>query len=132
MFPPDLFVYTPGGNATFNCLVTGSGVGDVSVQWLVNETLLEHLNLTNVEIEQEAVPIFLSRLNFVDLSVYYNTSIVTCVATTSEPMEMANATSSLLAQGIYSYNNVLYLISSDTQLAIILAVHCGVLSACVV
>ncbi len=77
----------------------------------MNETLLEHLNLTNVEIEHETrangVPISSSGLTFDDLSVYYyNTSTITCVATTSEPMEMAKATSSLLAQG--SYKNVLY------------------------
>ncbi len=104
---PDQFVYTPGGKASFRCLVTQSGVGNVTVQWLVNETQLEHLNLTYVEIEHDIVTlengvhISTSTLTFVDLSVYYNTSTVTCVATSSEPMEMAKATSSILTQGSY-------------------------------
>ncbi len=106
MIPPDHSVYTPGGSAYFNCFVTWSGDENISVQWLVNGALLEHLNLTDVETElvfaddgRNALGI----LSFVDLSVeYYNRTKITCAATSesSESVRIATGNSSLFAQGV--------------------------------
>ena len=48
---PPIFVTVPGGTATFNCFTSSlnSSNGIRSIQWRLNDTLLEDLQLRNVE-----------------------------------------------------------------------------------
>ena len=97
--PPDRFVSTPGGSATFICLSTGMRI--VSLQWLVNGSLVENLNLTNVRTEFDNNK---GVLIFDDIPVEYNMSSIGCMVIAegnSEPLLSQN--SSLILQGSATY-----------------------------
>lgn len=99
VFPPDHFVSTPGGDATFRCLSV-SGDQLVIVQWFINGTLLENLNLKNVEIA--LFPTTGSgSLRFTDLPHEYNMTRIRCRATFSSGTSATSSDSTvLLLQGI--------------------------------
>ena len=93
--PPDRFVSTPGGNAKFVCL--SPGIRIVSLQWLVNGSLLENLNLSTVQTEFDDSS---GILCFSDIPVDYNMSIIRCKVVaegSSEPL--LSIQSSLILQG---------------------------------
>ena len=95
---PDKYVSTPGGRAVFTCLAPGVSV--VDVQWLVNGTELERLNLTNVTpILETAGTIKRRRLVFTQIPVEYNTTTVNCIAMTMNENLTAIQNSTLLIQG---------------------------------
>ena len=97
--PPDRFVSTPGESATFVCL--SPGIRIVSLQWLVNGSLVENLNLTNVRTEFDNIS---GVLRFDDIPEEYNMSRIRCMAIAegnSEPLLSQN--SSLILQGSATY-----------------------------
>lgn len=72
--PTNELVSIPGGTATFVC--RSPGVKIISLQWLVNESLVENFNLSNVQTE------FDNRsgvLIFHDIPVEYNMSRIRCM-----------------------------------------------------
>ena len=91
----DTYISIPGGDARFLCL-SSSAVG---VEWLVNGTLLENLNLNNVTTEYaEGIG---GALSITNLLVDYNMTRITCKV--DESSSVFNATSLLLLQGIYTH-----------------------------
>ena len=91
-----------GGDPIYNC---GSSLGTItSVQWLINGTLFEDLNLTNVETEFSD----LSRqgtLVFSDISLEpHNNTIIQCRATFNNGETVYSNNSTLLVQGESEYN----------------------------
>ena len=95
---PEEYVSTPGGRAFFLCLTPGTSV--VDVQWLVNGTELETLNLTNVTSTLETAGTSKKwSLNFTKIPVEYNTTTVKCIAMTMNENLTADQNSTLLIQG---------------------------------
>ena len=95
---PDEYVSTPGGNAFFFCQT--SGVSVVDVQWLVNGTELDSLNLTNVTSTLETAGTRKQgSLVFTQIPVEYNTTTVNCIAMTMNENLTAAQNSTLLIQG---------------------------------
>ena len=95
---PDEYVSAPGGRAVFTCL----GVSIVDVQWLVNGTELDRLNLTNVKPMLETSPdggSKIGRLVFTQLPIEYNTTTVKCIIITMNEILTATQNSTLLIQG---------------------------------
>ncbi len=86
----------PGDNTIYYCW-SSSGTIITSVQWLINGTRLEDLNLTNVETEFSQLS-RLGYLSFSDISVEYNNTNIQCRATfNGETLNSNNST--LLVQG---------------------------------
>ena len=94
--PPDQFVSTPGGSATFICFSLAPGVAIVSFQWLVNESLVENLNLSNVRTEFTNSS---GLLIFDDIPVEYNMSRISCMATCIAEGNSVSLQSNLILQG---------------------------------
>ena len=103
VFPPGQYVSTIGGTATFTCSVSDGPI--TGVQWLVNGSELEDLNLpmANVEavFETHETGSGHGILRFRNVPVEYNETRVTCIAITVA-MGMIRATDSslLLEQGM--------------------------------
>ena len=84
-------IATQGGSIRFNCLSPGA----VGVEWLVNGTSLENLNLNNVTAEfAEGIGGVLTLTN---LPVEYNMTRITCILTGTS--QVVNTTFILLLQG---------------------------------
>ena len=100
VFPIEHYVSTIGGAATFTCSVPPDG-SIIGVQWLVNGSELEGLNLPNVEAMFELHDgIGSGILRFRNVSVEYNETSITCIATTVAMRRLhATDSSSLLVQG---------------------------------
>ena len=95
---PEEYVSRPGGRAFFTCQT--SGVSVVDVQWLVNGTELDSLNLTNVRATLETAGTRKRwRLLFTQIPVEYNTTTVNCIAMTMNENLTATQNSTLLIQG---------------------------------
>ncbi len=92
-------VFIPGVNPVFNCKAASNApITITSVQWLINETPLEDLSLTNVETEFSQ----LSRqgiLVFDNISVEYNNTNIQCRATLSNGETVDSNNVALLVQG---------------------------------
>ena len=90
-------IFIPGNNPTNNC---GSLSGTIaSVQWLINGTLLEDLNLTNVEPDFSEVT-SQGSLVFRNISVEpHNNTIIQCRATFNNGKIVDSNNSTLLVQG---------------------------------
>ena len=94
--PPDEFVSVLGGTASFSC-ITSPGSNDLitSVQWLVNDTLLENLGLENVVTT-------LGQLRFRMLSEYNNHTSIRCRASLiSGTVSTSRDATILLIQGLF-------------------------------
>ena len=75
IFPIGQYVSTPGGTAEFTCV--GSPSAEVvGVQWLVNGTILEDLNLTNVTTTSLGSGI--EKMELANISVKHNKTRVRC------------------------------------------------------
>ena len=86
--PRPHYVSTPGSRVTFTCQSL-FGAELVSLQWLVNGTLLESLNLRNVTaIIGDSYGI----LMFMDIPVAYNSTTITCAATFNSAMSQVTDT----------------------------------------
>ena len=86
-----------GGDAVFSCLSTSSLV--VSIEWLVNETDLNSLQLTDVN--QGFEPIGrVGTLRFDNVSLEYNNTRIQCKVYTSTEGEVLSKNSTLLIQGL--------------------------------
>ena len=105
----NLVISTPGGDARFRCL-SSSAIG---VEWLVNGTLLENLNLNNVTTEfAEGIG---GALLLTNLPVDYNMTRITCKV--DESSSVSNTTSLLLLQGnISSYMHQPHILATYTAL----------------
>ena len=94
--PPGEFVTILGGAASYTC--TTSGVSDdfiESVQWLVNGTLLQDLELDNVVVTAAG------ELRFFMVTVDYNVTSIWCRANlTSGNVSTSGDASLLLVQGL--------------------------------
>ena len=91
-------VTTPGGDARVHCLISGNA----SVQWLVNGSSIENLNLSNVETAIDRMGGYtLGELTLTNISVIHNKTRVTCVATvrTGSASVVSNASAVILIQG---------------------------------
>ena len=98
---PSEFVSTPGSIATFTC-VTAAEVEVVDFQWLVSGTLLDELELDNVEPETRLIGngILIGRLIFTNISADQNMSIILCRALLMSDASIESDTASvLLLQG---------------------------------
>lgn len=69
----------PGGDATFRCTSYSQTI--TGVQWLVNGTHLENLNLTNVTKDFNAIGRGVGTLKFKNLPVDYDRIRIRCEAT---------------------------------------------------
>ena len=93
------YISTPGGRAFFTCLIA-PGVSVVDVQWLVNGTELDSLNLANVtSIFETAGTRKRGSLLFAQIPVEYNTTTVKCIVMTMNENLTAAQNSTLLIQG---------------------------------
>ncbi len=96
MLTAGAIVFIPGANPTYNCASLSRTI--TSVEWLINGTRLEDLNLTNVQREFSQ----LSRqgtLIFNNVSVEYNNTNIQCRATLSNGTTVDSTTSTFLVQG---------------------------------
>ena len=93
----DSMVFIPGDRATFRCSESPVLPG---VQWLVNGTALENLNLSNVtsEFSNEFRSGFLT-FHYVPLE--YNMTTISCRANTTSEMMVSTNVWLMLIQGIY-------------------------------
>ena len=89
-------VFTPGGNPIYNCVSSSATIA--SVEWLINGTGLEDLNLTNVVTEFSELT-GQGILLFNDVSVEYNNTNIQCRATLSNGDTVNSWTSTLVVQG---------------------------------
>ena len=93
LVPNDHYVTTPGGSARFTC----SGTGLTGIQWLVNGTLLENLNLTNVTAAfRQSVVGGIGVLTFENVLFEYNETTIRCSDSSSRTSQVQ---SKLLIQG---------------------------------
>lgn len=102
VFPPEFFVSTPGGSAEFKCILLGGNTLN-RVQWYVNESLLETLDLRNVSTTISAI-VGVGILNFNNLPIEYNMTRIRCVVSytsSSNRMKISPSPNStlLLLQG---------------------------------
>lgn len=116
--PTGGYVAIPGGNAVFNCLYFLSGCSDrlVSVQWLVNGTLLDSTNLTNINtVFDGSIACGTGSLTFTNISLEYNMTSVSCRADLNS------------GRIITSNTNVLLLLQGDILIRIMNANHASIL-----
>ncbi len=96
----------PGGEAIFDCSHSQTITG---VQWLLNDTALQDLNLRNVAAEFSDI-IQVGVLTFTDLPLEYNKTRISCTAITSSGMMEPSSSDVLqLIQG--SANSRFYICS---------------------
>ena len=97
--PPGKFVSTLGGSASFSCITsTDSNDFIESVQWLVNDTLFEDLELDNIAIT-------LGQLRFRMLSRHDNHTSIRCRGNlTSGTVSTSRDATILLVQGKQLYH----------------------------
>lgn len=81
MLPLDQVRSVPGGDAVFRC--ASSGQTTVRIQWLINGTPLESLNLMNVTEEFTSIGDGVGILYFTNLPEDYNMTRIQCEATLS-------------------------------------------------
>ena len=102
---------TTGGSATFKCLATNENSLS-EVQWLVNGTALENLNLTNVDAQFNAGHT-IGTLKFRAIPQRYNGTRIKCRAMlssgSSTPMS-SDITSKILLQGTTVRSPCMYII----------------------
>lgn len=91
---------TPGGDATFYCI---SVTPIANIQWLVNGSSLENLNLRNVETEFNP-PVPVGILNFTKVPLEYNNTRVRCRAELSSGRSSVAMETALLTIQGYSYS----------------------------
>ena len=77
VIPHDFFISTPGGSAEFRCIVEWHTVTDI--QWIVNGSLLENLELTGVRTEL-GLEVGVGVLYFENLPSEYNETTIRCRA----------------------------------------------------
>ena len=70
----------PGGVAEFSCAIQGEEIS--GVQWLVNDTALQDLNLRNVSALFSSI-VDIGKLKFSDLPLEYNMTRIKCSVSTS-------------------------------------------------
>ena len=88
-----------GGRASFSCFLDGI----VSVQWLVNGTELEQLNLTDIIVEFNARRT-LGNLLFTDLPFSFNGTTIQCrVTLSSGSAAVSGNIFTILIQGLFIY-----------------------------
>ena len=98
LIPSDEFVSVLGGAATFRCFTTIPGTTIVSVEWLVNGTLLTNLvsSFRNVSVTFNTVGGGVGILQFADLPLEYNNTQISCNATFSTGQFRSSTTTSIL------------------------------------
>ncbi len=73
--PAEEFISTTGGRAEISCIAAPSAEV-VDMQWLINGTLFDNLNLTNVT--EVLVGVGIMKLIFVSIPVEYNVTRIRC------------------------------------------------------
>jgi len=132
LLPEHQLVSTPGGSAGFFCRSLGAGHSVHSIQWLVNGSLVETVHLPNVMATFAAG---LGRLDFTNIPVEYNETIVRCVGTFPDGTTSTSPPSSLLLQGeawrlhtvVHVSKHRVYTIAAS-PISILLASQCQVAS----
>ena len=92
---PDNLVTTPSNNVTFLCTALLQTI--TGVQWLVNDTLLEDIDNTDVTARFQTELRGIRTLNITNTPLAYNDTRITCIAELASGQE--EATVSLLIQG---------------------------------
>lgn len=77
--PPVEYVSVPDGNATFTCYTVGNDK-IISVNWIVNDTDIDHQTLINVTPEFSSIGIGVGTLTFTFILPTYNMTRVKCSA----------------------------------------------------
>lgn len=106
VYPPDKFVSVPGGNATFICSSPSGARGNTitKVQWLVNGSLFDPLDLLNVSTDFFPFSNGFGILSFTNLPVEYNMTTIRCRAYFGFRTLTSNNATLLLLQGINYYS----------------------------
>ncbi len=101
VLPPGEFVSFPGGNVDFTCLTSpASGDMIVSVQWIVNGSLLDTLVLRGVSTEFSPISNGIGLLEFTNLPLEYNTTSIRCIVSFETGLTISsNEATLLLLQG---------------------------------
>lgn len=89
----------PGGDANFFCQPIAGRI--ISVQWIVNGSLLEHTNLENVISEFNDFGI--GSLTFTNLPLLYNMTRIRCNATLISGNKVSSNESTILLLQGYNY-----------------------------
>ena len=89
----DFFITTIGANAQYSC---SASTPIESLQWLLNGTLVEELELDKVTVTEEG------HLEFHNISVEYNYTSITCNATLTSGSVVTSEEKLLLIQGVFS------------------------------
>lgn len=93
MFPVGQFISASDDRAAFNCISQLPGL--TSVQWLLNGTQFESLDLVGVEVDFSS-RIGLGIIGFVNLTDAYNNTVIRCLGTFSSGDTYASIDASLL------------------------------------
>ncbi len=103
--PPDVVVSYPGGPARFRCISISRQV-IANVQWLLNGSSLDSLTLRNVShsLAQDEFTnqITTATLNFADIPVEYNNTIIQCSVEYTTGSFEASEEAVLLLQGCHA------------------------------
>lgn len=90
---------TVGGCAVFNCVPLSGQISQV--QWALNGSSIEILNLTNVESQFSNIRDGIGSLLFRNLSVDMNNTLISCSATEDSEEEVCSTNKpTLLLQGM--------------------------------
>lgn len=94
---PREFITIPGGRASYTCTASDNSPDFVqSVQWLINDTLLENLELRNVTVTST------EKLRFSMITTNYNNTNIKCNATLSSGIASISTEGTLLqVQGMF-------------------------------
>ncbi len=113
VIPHGQFVSMPGGNATFTCINTGIN----NIQWLVNETEFESLNLDNARQDYSSLQIggLVSTLMFTNIPLEYNTTRIQCRIENSNEVTLQSQ-SSLFLQGWHAKQGWISIINFDDEI----------------
>ena len=92
---PDNLVTTPSNNVSFLCTALPQTI--TGVQWLVNDTLFEDIDNTDITAGFQTELGGIGTLNITNTPLAYNETRITCIAELASGQE--EATVSLLIQG---------------------------------
>ena len=103
ILPRDRYTSTLNGTAIFMCLPFPMGDPITNVQWLVNGTELEQLDLPNIVPEFDNAGRGFGTLTISTIPEFYNRTQFQCKTTTTSDVHISSDTILLLIQGNYNY-----------------------------
>ena len=102
MVPEGQGVSYPGGALNFFCLSTSSSPSLTAIEWTLNGTEIQEVNMGCVIITEDFTAVPGGTLNFKNLSEVYNNTVIGCRASLSNGGTSSD-TSTLLLQGIEDF-----------------------------